>query len=235
MEVAFFANRSAPDLLAQKQIERQTLSSFDGALPTQSGVAQDQQICEGCFYHALPLKGEMMKRLTVLVLLLACPCWSQSQEVRKEVRQDVKKRKVRVFDKKFWLVTAAVVGTAILDVESTARCINNHTCGESNPLFGKNPTRAKMYGIKGSIAGFAIWSTWWWKNADANDFDTYGHRSEPGAKQPRYPGEPRSGWYLPATIFIGVSGGAGIYNLASKSGKPQDPVLPAQLSRYPGN
>lgn len=181
----------------------------------------------------------MMKRVLVLVLLLACPCWSQSEEVRKELRkevkQDVKKRKVRVFDKRFWLVTAAVVGTAILDVETTARCINNHTCGERNRLFGKHPTRAKMYGIKGSVAAVIIGGTWWWKNADAHDFDTYGHPPEPGAKQHRNPGEPRSRWYVPATLFIGVSGGAGIYNLANMPAKPKDPVLPAQLSRYPGN
>jgi len=236
MDAAFFADCSAPELLAQEQIGRQTLSSFDGASPTQSGVAQDQQICEGCFYHAEPLEGEMMKRVLVLVLLLACPCWSQLQEVRKEVKQDVKKRKVRIFDKKFWLVTAAVVGTTILDVETTARCIKAHTCGERNPLFGQNPTRAKMYGIKAPLAGFVIWGTWWWKNADANDVETYGHQFEQGAKHPRNPAEPRSKWWVPSTIYTGITGGAVIYNLThNRNMKPQDPVLPAQLSRYPGN
>ncbi len=181
-----------------------------------------------------------MKRLIVLIFLLASPCWSQSEEVKKDVvqeaRQEVKKRRARVFDKQFWFAIAAVVGTTILDVETTAACIKAHTCGERNPLFGKFPSRAKMYGIKGSVAGFIIFSTWWWKSGDANDFDTYGHQFERGAKQPRAPADPRSKWWVPSTVYISCAGAAGLYNIArSHNFKHPDPVLPAQMSRYPGN
>jgi hypothetical protein len=164
-----------------------------------------------------------MRKLILLLLLIATPCLSQEM-------RDVPKRKI--FDKKFWLATAVVVGTTVLDIEMTARCVRSHTCVERNPLWGRNPSRAKMYGIKGSLAGFTIWSTWWWKRDDMRKMERYEFRNDPKTPEPRIWERPTQRWYLPALIYGGVTGGASIYNLSTQQLKT---IQPAQPMRLPGN
>jgi hypothetical protein len=40
-----------------------------------------------------------------------------------------------------------LIASTVADVETTNSCITAHTCSEGNPLFGKNPSRALMYGV----------------------------------------------------------------------------------------
>jgi hypothetical protein len=40
-----------------------------------------------------------------------------------------------------------LIASTVADVETTNSCINAHTCSEGNPLYGKNPSRALMYGV----------------------------------------------------------------------------------------
>ena len=169
-----------------------------------------------------------MKKLILLLLLVATPCLSQ--QIRSQEMRDVPKRKI--FDKKFWLATAAIVGTTVLDVETTARCARSSTCGERNPLWGRHPTRAKMYGIKGPLAGFTIWATWWWKRDDMRKMERYEFRNDPRTPEPRIWEPPGQRWYLPTLIYGGVTGAAGIYNLSNQQRKT---ILPAQPMRLPGN
>lgn len=136
----------------------------------------------------------------------------------------MKKRKI--FDKKFWLTTAFVVGATVLDIETTARCRPNTNCAEANPLWGKHPSRAKMYGIKGSFAVFAISSTWWWKRDDMRKMERWELRLDRNTPEPRIWEKPRQNWYVPALIVGGVTGAAGIYNLITADTKKT--TLPAQ-------
>jgi len=169
-----------------------------------------------------------MRKLILLLLLVATPCLSQ--EMRSQEMRDVPKRKI--FDKKFWLATAVIVGTTVLDIETTARCALSQTCGERNPLWGRHPTRAKMYGIKGSLAGFTIWSTWWWKRDDMRKMERYEFRNDPKTPEPRIWERPSQNWYLPTLIYGGVTGAAGFYNLSHQQRKT---ILPAQPMRLPGS
>jgi hypothetical protein len=176
-----------------------------------------------------------MKRLVafLLLILVATPMWSQEmkrrtkQETNQEMK-DVPKRKI--FDKKFWLATAAIVGTTVLDVETTARCLRRPACAEGNSLWGRSPSRAKMYGIKGSLAGFTIFSTWWWKRDDMRKMQRWELRLDRNTPEPRIWEKPRQSWYLPALIVSGVSGAAGFYNLARMPDANSPPVQPAKLS-----
>lgn len=42
---------------------------------------------------------------------------------------------------------AVLFGGTAMDFESTESCLKRKTCQEANPLLGKNPSRARMYGI----------------------------------------------------------------------------------------
>ncbi len=59
--------------------------------------------------------------------------------------------------------------STIADIEGTQACLNAHTCTEGNPLFGRNPSRAKSYGL-GMPMTFAIYmmSSWLKKHGDGN-------------------------------------------------------------------
>lgn len=164
-----------------------------------------------------------MKRLVLVLLLVAAPCLGQQM-------RDVPRRKI--FDKKFWGATAFVVGTTVLDVETTARCLHRPGCAEGNGLWGRNPSRAKLYGIKGSLAAFTIWGTWWWKRDDMRKMQRWELRLDRKTPEPRTWDKPKSSWYLPALIVGGVSGAAGVYNLTKlpDAKASSQPVQPARLS-----
>ena len=99
-----------------------------------------------------------MKRviLTVLmVLLFSTPTLSQT-------------KKKRVADKKFWIAAAVIVAASALDVESTVywqkAC---PTCREVNSwLYGKRPSRKRMYLTLGAISAAEIAGMWWVKRDD---------------------------------------------------------------------
>ena len=99
-----------------------------------------------------------MKRviLTILLFLLfSTPALSQT-------------KKKRVADKKFWIAAAVIVAASALDVESTAywqkAC---PTCREVNSwLYGKRPSRKRMYLTLGAIAAAEIAGMWWVKRYD---------------------------------------------------------------------
>ncbi|MGB8322832.1 MAG: hypothetical protein WCE52_07720 [Candidatus Acidiferrum sp.] len=40
-----------------------------------------------------------------------------------------------------------LIASTVADDETTNSCITAHTCSEGNPFFGKNPSRALMYGV----------------------------------------------------------------------------------------
>jgi len=39
------------------------------------------------------------------------------------------------------------LAATVADIEGTQACLRVHTCTEGNPLFGRNPSRARSYGI----------------------------------------------------------------------------------------
>lgn len=52
-----------------------------------------------------------------------------------------------VFDRKFVALAVTSVAMNIADVELTHSCLVKHTCSEGNPLLGRSPSRARMYGF----------------------------------------------------------------------------------------
>jgi hypothetical protein len=61
------------------------------------------------------------------------------------------------------------LASTIADIEGTEACMNAHTCIEGNPLFGRNPSRAKSYGI-GIPMMLTVYtlSSWLKKQGDGN-------------------------------------------------------------------
>ena len=178
-----------------------------------------------------------MKKLVLVLLLIAIPCGAQEIKhlpKRRPLRDktemlDVPKRKV--FDKKFWLATLVVVGSTVLDVESTARCLRRPGCAEGNSIYGRHPSRGRLYGIKGPLAAFTIWSTWWWKRDYERTLDRWERRLDPETPEPRVWEKPRARWYIPTLVVSGVNGAAGAYNLTRMpKNVPSPPVQPAKLS-----
>lgn len=93
-----------------------------------------------------------MKRvlLTILMLLMfSTPALAQT-------------KKKRVADKKFWFAVTIIVAASALDVESTMywqkQC---PSCREMNAwLYGKRPSRKRMYLTLGTISALEIWGMW---------------------------------------------------------------------------
>jgi hypothetical protein len=61
------------------------------------------------------------------------------------------------------------LASTIADIEGTQACINAHTCTEGNQMFGRNPSRARSYGL-GIPMTFAIYamSSWLKKHGNGN-------------------------------------------------------------------
>jgi hypothetical protein len=99
-----------------------------------------------------------MRKLFIAVLamlLLTIPASAQT-------------KKKRVADKKFWIAAAVIVAASALDVESTVywqkAC---PTCREVNSwLYGKRPSRKRMYLTLGAISAAEIAGMWWVKRDD---------------------------------------------------------------------
>ena len=99
-----------------------------------------------------------MRKLFIAVLALLLFTASASAQTKKK----------RVADKKFWIAAAVIVAASALDVESTVywqkQC---PSCREMNSwLFGKRPTRRRMYLTLGAITAAEIAGMWWVKKDD---------------------------------------------------------------------
>ena len=57
--------------------------------------------------------------------------------------------------KSFWTMVAVSSVLTAMDVELTNSCVRSGQCREANPLYGSNPTRARMYGISVPITAGA--------------------------------------------------------------------------------
>ena len=51
--------------------------------------------------------------------------------------------------KSFWFPWVAAVGLSVASTELTVHCENTPGCTQPNPMWGTNPSRLKLYGIKG--------------------------------------------------------------------------------------
>lgn len=117
-------------------------------------------------------------------------------------------------DKAYWLVTSAMFATAVLDVESTARCLNAGTCREANPLYGPSPTRRKMYGIRIPMTAALSYLIYKQKRRDDYAKDTYDFRCNMGMMEARWK-KPRAAWKVMAGIALGFWGGVVIHNYSA--------------------
>jgi hypothetical protein len=74
-------------------------------------------------------------------------------------------------DAAYWSWMTVSAAAMVADVETTVRAVENPRCREVNPLVGDNPTRAKMYALKGSAGALIAtlsyvgkkkgWKKWW--------------------------------------------------------------------------
>ncbi len=74
----------------------------------------------------------------------------------------------RVADKSFWLVTAGHVLASLYDGESMQWCLHHVAgCEEWNPIYGRHPSRLRLYGPMFVIQFFTQdWPTYWLKRDD---------------------------------------------------------------------
>ncbi len=105
--------------------------------------------------------------------------------------------------KKFWIAWGFAFGMMVADAEITAHCLKRPTCIEGNPILGKKPSRARIYGIKAIPAGLAFYLSQKWKRDDSG------------------------GWAILPIAIGSINGGAVIYNLAHGF-PPKQPQTPAQ-------
>jgi hypothetical protein len=61
------------------------------------------------------------------------------------------------------------LASTIADIEGTQACLSAHACTEGNPMFGRNPSRARSYGL-GMPMIFAVYamSSWMKKHGEGN-------------------------------------------------------------------
>ena len=121
-------------------------------------------------------------------------------------------KKRRVADKKFWIATAVIVAASALDVESTMHWQRAcPACREMNSwLYGKRPSRKRMYLTLGAITGLEVWGMWWVKRDDMKQ----------GTKV----------WVVIPVLHAGAHSGAAAYNY-SKDFPRTCPALGAGCAR----
>ena len=70
----------------------------------------------------------------------------------------------KVWDKQFTAYTAALWVATVIDVESTQSALNSCTgCQELNPIFGDDPSRARMYAVAVPVNVGMMWLSYRWK------------------------------------------------------------------------
>lgn len=88
-----------------------------------------------------------------------------AQPIIKVATPTVKPRpEPKVVDKKFVALLALAAGAAVADVELTSRCLRAQTCTEANPIYGRNPSRGRMYAISIPILGGQMGLSAWLKH-----------------------------------------------------------------------
>lgn len=137
------------------------------------------------------------------------------EEARRLEREKAiaRKRNKHRLNKKFWALWITTIGLAVADVETTAHCVQRPECQEANPLFGKRPSRARMYAIKGGVTALAFYLSQEWK------------RDQTGGSY---------AWWAPPLILAGTSG-AGVVNNSinlSRSSPPSSQLTTTNRASY---
>ena len=136
-----------------------------------------------------------MKKLLVFILMLVLSASAAGAQAKKK----------RVTDKKFWFAAVTMVAASALDIESTNRAFRRcPTCTEMNSwLFGKRPTRRRMYFTLMPITAAEILGMYYVRKDDLKQ----------GTKA----------WIVIPIVHNAAHGGAAIWNY-----KTAKPVCPAQ-------
>jgi len=112
--------------------------------------------------------------------------------------------------KSFWMAWGTGIALMVTDAELTSRCSHNPACVESNPFFGRHPSRARIYLIKlvPTLAGFYFSQKW-----------KRDHRGDTW------------GWWAFPAITIGFNGAAVAIDLSHGSA----PAKPTPAEKLVGN
>lgn len=57
-----------------------------------------------------------------------------------------------------WVSATALVLSTAYDIEGTQACLKAHACREGNPIIGKHPSRARMYGTAMPLNAITIFA-----------------------------------------------------------------------------
>jgi len=57
-----------------------------------------------------------------------------------------------------WVSVTALVLSTAYDIEGTQACLKAHSCSEGNPIMGKHPSRARMYGTAMPLNAITIFA-----------------------------------------------------------------------------
>jgi len=105
-----------------------------------------------------------------------------------------------VADRGYWVAVAASVGSCILDVESSQRALRRGGM-EANPVFGRHPSRAKMYSVMLPINTLGNFLLYYNKKTQMQNA---------ALGRPR----PRLSWKFTAMVAPAMHIGAAAYNLS---------------------
>ena len=118
--------------------------------------------------------------LALLAILSAIPINAQDlpdkpiPTVRVKLVDDISHQRVtftlpvkhRTVDKTWILLTLASAGVTVLDIENTRYCLRSGDCFEADPLYGKFPSRARLWSISGPILAMTTYLSWRYKRSD---------------------------------------------------------------------
>jgi hypothetical protein len=112
-----------------------------------------------------------MKSLSAVIMLLLASlavCSTVQAQQGYEGEQKPYASHHRIADKKFWLAVAVNTAATVFNVEVTHHCLVQGTC-TSNPMFGREPSRLRMYGTALPIQGLFGLTTLLVKKHDQSD------------------------------------------------------------------
>lgn len=158
-------------LLTRAQTETEFGSAHSPCRMDELGGSHADARHQGC--HSINRVDRLPRRLVWLgalaasaVIPISLPALAQEDqagvvkvnEVQMSPQQDAfpvrptPDHRARVFDRKFLLLTGVAAATTSLDIVTTSRCVSRYpNCQEANPLYGPQPSSARLYGVSFSI------------------------------------------------------------------------------------
>jgi hypothetical protein len=72
----------------------------------------------------------------------------------------------RTADRSWWLAMAGSTLLTVADVENTVYCLHSGVCVEDNPLYGRDPSRLRLWSLSGPTLAATGYLSWREKRAE---------------------------------------------------------------------